>query len=142
MSRRQLIVKAAKACGLVVGAGLWGYFFYGDEPVRRRDEKIYTFKDFRIGGSSSFPMLVAVHGKEVRKMVQAAIDRLGGISRFIAPGDRVLIKPNVGWDRQPEQAANTNPELVEAVVRLCLNARASEVWVTDVSINDPYRSFA
>ena len=53
-----------------------------------------------------------------------------------------MIKPNVGWDRQPEQAANTNPDLVGAMVRLCLSAGASEVWVTDVSINDPYRSFA
>ena len=54
----------------------------------------------------------------------------------------MLIKPNVGWDRQPEQAANTNPDLVGAVVDLCRQARASEVWVTDVSINDPYRCFA
>jgi uncharacterized protein (DUF362 family) len=54
----------------------------------------------------------------------------------------VLLKPNASWDRQPEQAANTNPELVGAVVRLCKEARASEVWVTDVTINDPYRSFA
>jgi uncharacterized protein (DUF362 family) len=70
------------------------------------------------------------------------MDELGGISRFISPGNRVLIKPNVGWDRQPEQAANTSPALVGAVVDLCRKARASEVWVTDVSINDPYRSFA
>jgi uncharacterized protein (DUF362 family) len=54
----------------------------------------------------------------------------------------VLIKPNVGWDRQPEQAANTNPEVVRATVELCLEAGASDVWVTDVSINDPYRCFA
>ncbi len=75
-------------------------------------------------------------------MVRTALDKLGGISRFISPGEKVLIKPNIGWDRQPEQAANTNPDLVGSVVRLCREAGASEVWVNDVSINDPYRSFA
>jgi uncharacterized protein (DUF362 family) len=75
-------------------------------------------------------------------MVRTAVDKLGGISRFISRGEKVLIKPNIGWDRQPELAANTNPEVVGAVVRLCREAGASEVWVNDVSINDPYRSFA
>jgi len=54
----------------------------------------------------------------------------------------VLIKPNAAWDRQPEQAANTNPLVVAAVVKLCIEARASSVMVTDVSINDPYRTFS
>ena len=142
ITRRQFMGKAAAACGLAAGAGLWGYVFYGDEPVRRQSEKIYTFKDFRTPEAKVYPSLVIVRGKEVRKMATAALDRLGGIFRFISPGDRVLIKPNVGWDRQPEQAANTNPELVGAVVQLCREARASEIWVTDASINDPYRSFA
>jgi len=142
MNRRQMLVKTAKAFAIAAGVGLWGYIFYSREPVRRRDQEIYTFRDFRVDGSASYPELAVVHGKDTRSMVQAALDRLGGISRFIAPGERVLIKPNVGWDRQPEQAANTNPDLVQHVVRMCLEARASEVWVTDVSINDAYRSFA
>jgi len=75
-------------------------------------------------------------------MVRAAIEKIGGISRFVSPGDKVLLKPNVAWDRQPEQAANTNPAVVAAVVKLCLEARAAEVWVTDVPVNDPYRCFA
>jgi uncharacterized protein (DUF362 family) len=75
-------------------------------------------------------------------MVREAVDRLGGIGRFVAKGERVLIKPNVGWDRQPEQAANTNPEVVAAVARLCREAGAGEVWVSDVSLNDPERCFA
>ena len=48
----------------------------------------------------------------------------------------------MGWDRQPEQAANTNPEVVGAVTRLCREAGAGEVWVSDVSLNDPERCFA
>ena len=142
ISRRTFLLKTAATCSLAAGAGLWGYVFYSNEPVRRRSEKILTLKDYRVPESKEYPALVIVRGKDVQKMAVTALDKLGGISRFISQGDRVLIKPNVGWDRQPEQAANTNPELVGAVVHLCREARAAEVWVTDVSINDPYRSFA
>ncbi len=142
ITRRQFVVRTAATCGLAAGAGLWGMLSYSNEPVRSRTEQIYTFRDFRVPGSKAYPVFVIVRGSAVQKMTAAALDKLGGISRFISPGDRVLIKPNVGWDRQPEQAANTNPDLVGAVVRLCYEARASSVWVTDVSINDPYRSFA
>ncbi len=57
--------------------------------------------------------------------------------RFIARGDIVVVKPNIGWDRAPEQAANTNPAVVAEVVRLCLDAGARRVIVTDMSCNDP-----
>lgn len=142
ITRRQLLARTAASVGLAAGAGLWGYLFYNENPVRRQGGKIYTFKNYRVSDNRLFPALVIVHGKEPLKMARAACEKMGGMERFISPGDRVLIKPNAGWDRQPEQAANTNPALVEAVVRLCREARASEVWVTDVPINDPYRSFA
>lgn len=142
IDRRQFLRRTAVTCGLAIGAGIWGYVYYSNEPVRRREEKIYTFRNFRVAESDSYPAFVIVHGKHVQTMTRTALAKLGGISRFIKPGEKVLIKPNVGWDRQPEQAANTNPELVGAVVSLCREAQASEVWVTDVSINDPYRSFA
>lgn len=142
ISRRQLLLRTVQSMGLAAGAGLWGYLFYSKEPVRRRADTIYTFKDYRVPAVMGSPVFAVVHGKDPHKMVRAALDKLGGISRFIVPDDRVLLKPNVGWDRQPEQAANTNPEVVRAMVELCLEAGASEVRVTDVSINDPYRCFA
>jgi len=87
------------------------------------------------------PLTAADPDFAVAPAVREAIARLGGIGRFVQKGDRVLIKPNVGWDRQPEQAANTNPEVVGAIVRLCREAGASKVWVSDVSLNDPARCF-
>jgi uncharacterized protein (DUF362 family) len=142
ITRRKFLSKTAATCTLAAGAGLWGYLSYSEEPIRRKNERIYTFKSFQVPASKDHPSIVITHGNDVKKMAAAAVDKLGSMSRFINPGDRVLIKPNVGWDRQPEQAANTSPVLVGAVVDLCRKARASEVWVTDVSINDPYRSFA
>lgn len=142
MTRRQFVSRIASVIGISAGAGIWGYLAYSDRPIRDRSLQIHSFRDFRVPASPSFPAMVIVHGTDIQKMTRAALERLGGISRFINAGDRVLIKPNVGWDRQPEQAANTSPELVGAVVSLCREAKAAEVWVTDASINDPYRSFA
>jgi len=87
-------------------------------------------------------MAVSILKTEDSKDVSRLLEMLGGMERFVKPGDKVLLKPNAAWDRQPEQAANTNPAVVAAVVKLCLEVRASEVWVTDVSVNDPHRSFA
>jgi uncharacterized protein (DUF362 family) len=142
ISRRQFLLKTAATCGLAATAGVWGYVFYSKEPVRRSESRILTFKDFRVKDNTVYPNLAVVHGQDAEKMVRAAIEKIGGMGRFVNPGEKVLLKPNVSWDRQPEQAANTNPAVVAAVVRLCLEARASEVWVTDVSVNDPYRCFA
>ncbi len=141
LTRREFIHKIALTCGLSAGAAGWGILFYSDKPVRKKKSKIYYLRDFRIETSQLHPELVVVRGKNPAKMAMAAIEKLGGMSRFIQPGEKVLIKPNAGWDRQPEQAANTNPVLVGAIVRLCKEAKASSIWVTDVSINDPYRCF-
>lgn len=142
LSRREFLLRTAATCGLAAAAGAWGYVFYSKEPVRRSGSKIFTFRDYRAEAGKVYPGLAVVHGKDAEKMVRAAVDKIGGISRFIKPGEKVLIKPNVAWDRQPEQAANTNPDVVGTVVKLCLEAKASEVWVTDNSVNDPYRCFA
>ncbi|MGO9380129.1 MAG: DUF362 domain-containing protein [Dissulfurispiraceae bacterium] len=142
ISRRQFLLRTAVTCGLAATAGIWGYVFYSEKPVRRSEGKILTFKDFRIKDKAAYPNLAVVHGQDAEKMVRAAIEKIGGMGRFVDPGEKVLLKPNAAWDRQPEQAANTNPAVVAAVVKLCLEARASEVWVTDVSVNDPYRCFA
>jgi uncharacterized protein (DUF362 family) len=142
ISRRQFLLRTAATCGLAATAGAWGYVFYSKEPVRRSDARILTFKDFRIEEKTVYPKLAVVHGQDAEKMVRAAFEKIGGMGRFVSPGEKVLLKPNAAWDRQPEQAANTNPAVVAAVVKLCLEARAAEVWVTDISVNDPYRCFA
>lgn len=75
--------------------------------------------------------LVVVTGKDPARMAAAGLDALGALEGFFARGDRVLIKPNVAWDRLPEQAANTNPELVAALVRLAFQAGVRSVVVAD-----------
>ncbi len=87
------------------------------------------------------PDLVVAHGASPERIVKAALDAMGGIRKFISRGDIVIIKPNIGWDRTPEQAANTNPEVVAAVVRLCFEAGAKKVKVFDRPVNDARRCY-
>ena len=64
------------------------------------------------------------------------------MQRFVSPGDNVIVKPNIGFDRRPAQAATTNPELVGEVVRLALKAGAREVKVIDRPTSNARRCYA
>jgi uncharacterized protein (DUF362 family) len=90
---------------------------------------------------AAMPDLVVAHGASPENIVKAALDAMGGIKEFISRGDIVVIKPNIGWDRTPEQAGNTNPEVVAAVVKLCFEAGAKKVKVFDRPVNDPRRCY-
>jgi uncharacterized protein (DUF362 family) len=94
-----------------------------------------------IATDPKLPEMAVITGDDPAQLTRQAVEELGGIRRFIARGDIVLVKPNIGWDRTPEQAANTNPDVVAEVIRQCLNAGAKRVIVTDVSCNDPRRCF-
>lgn len=72
-----------------------------------------------------------VKGHSEAKMVQKAIDLLGGMKKFVKRGDVVMIKPNIGWDRTYRQAANTNPFVLKKVIQMCYDAGAKKVKVTD-----------
>ncbi|MEO5331144.1 MAG: DUF362 domain-containing protein [Magnetococcus sp. YQC-5] len=142
LTRRAFLGQVAGLSGVAVGLAGGGYLVYSDEPIRQAQVKVQKFKDFRVKPDPMHPVMAVVRGARIEAMVQEAVTRLGGMARFVARGDRVLLKPNVGWDRQPEQAANTGPELVGAMVRICREAGAASVLVTDVSLNDPRRCFA
>lgn len=77
------------------------------------------------------PDLVAVMGGEPAVMLDKALEALGGIGKYIKKGQKVVIKPNIGWDRTPELAGNTNPELIKALVKKCFEAGAEKVTVFD-----------
>jgi uncharacterized protein (DUF362 family) len=98
-------------------------------------------RDHTVESNAALPEVVVVQGDDPRALVRRAFDDLGGVSRFIARNDVVVLKPNIAWDRTPEQAANTNPDLVAEVVKQCVQAGAKRVIVTDVSCNDAERCF-
>jgi len=76
--------------------------------------------------------LAVARGKSPAALVQAAVKALGGIERFVKKGDDVIIKPNICVAyHTPEYAATTNPEVVGALVALCVGAGAKRVRVMD-----------
>jgi uncharacterized protein (DUF362 family) len=85
--------------------------------------------------------LAVARGPSPARITRAAVDGLGGIGRFISRGDVVVVKPNIGWDRTPEYAATTNPEVVSTIVRLCFEAGAKKVKIFDHTVSDPRRCY-
>ncbi len=76
--------------------------------------------------------LVVVRGTSPAKITRAAIDALGGISKFVKTGNDVILKPNIcNAQNGPEYASTTNPEVVAELVKLCLEAGAKRVRVMD-----------
>jgi uncharacterized protein (DUF362 family) len=118
--RRFLKVTAAGAAGVAVGEAL--------APEL-------------LAAGLTTPDLAVAHGASPDKIVRAAVEALGGMKRFVSKGDVVVVKPNIGWDRRPEQAADTNPEVVASLVALCYEAGAKTVRVFDRPCNDPRRCY-
>jgi len=54
--------------------------------------------------------------------VKRAVDLVGGIGEFVKPGMKVLLKPNLLSARPPEDAVDTHPEVVRAILRLVKSA--------------------
>ncbi|GHU95695.1 hypothetical protein AGMMS49974_07780 [Deltaproteobacteria bacterium] len=68
---------------------------------------------------------------------RAAVNMLGGMSRFVKPGQKVVIKPNMSFAQGPETATNTHPEVVREVLVMCKEAGAARVRVLDHVLQDP-----
>ena len=79
--------------------------------------------------------------EEAKRLTHQAIEALGGMNRFVSKGNIVWIKPDIGWDRRPEQAATTNPDVVATLVEMCYQAGAKKVLVSDNPCNPARLTF-
>jgi uncharacterized protein (DUF362 family) len=114
-----------------------------DRPGRHAPpdvSQLAGLRDWRISSDTPLELVVA-SGQGPKQNLNRALAAMGGIERFVHPGDRVAIKPNCAWDRTPEQAANTDPELVGELTRLCMAAGAASVVVVDSTCHDAGRAF-
>jgi len=66
---------------------------------------------------------------------QKALEALGGISRFVKKGQRVVLKPNMSFTRTPEFGATTHPQVVATVAQACMEAGAQQVLVLDHTLH-------
>ncbi len=141
IGRREALLRVLRLAGLGAGTAAAGHWLStrSSRPVEHLVAG--ARRSHTIAPDPHFPDQALIHSGEPRQLVQRALLELGGIQRFVSRGDVVIVKPNIAWDRTPEQAANTNPEAVSELVRQCWSAGAKRVIVTDVSCNDPRRCF-
>jgi len=115
-----------------IGAGFAGFSFLSLEEAWGNP----------LAGPQATADLVAVMGGEPDVMFEKGIAALGGMKKFVKAGQKVVVKPNIGWDKAPELAANTNPKLVGRVVKECLAAGAKEVFVFDNTCDNWQKAYA
>ena len=135
-NRRDFIRTAAAA-----GAGMMLLGSAGCKSGFSRSGKKSTAAQLRTPGNLLENNVFVAKGEDPAAMVRAALEEAGGISRFVKKGDVVVLKPNIAFDRTPELAATTNPDLVAELVRLCLKAGAGKVKVFDNPCNDVRRTY-
>ncbi len=141
VNRREALVRILRLAGLSAGSVAAGYWLT-TRSVRPAERILLAAPhSHTVPPNPALPDLAVISGGSPRQLVQRALAELGGVQRFVSRADIVIVKPNIAWDRTPEQAANTNPDVVAEVVRQCWSAGAKKVIVTDVSCNDPRRCF-
>jgi len=86
-------------------------------------------------------VLAKVQGTNYARITGEAVQALGGMKKFVNPGEVVVVKPNMAWDRAPELAANAHPDVVRQVVELCLDAGAKKVKVLDHTCHDARKAY-
>lgn len=142
MDRRELFSRWLPP--VVAGVFLGGTgIALSDRPGRHQPPDVSNLLGPRnwLADSSGPAKLIVAKGQGPVKNLQRALAAVGGMESFVSAGEKVAIKPNCAWDRTPEQAANTDPELVGELVRLCLAAGAASVVVVDSTCHDAGRAF-
>lgn len=149
---RREVLKRGLVFGGISATGLYLAYAPEDYPLSLRDEtglrsmpveQPFQLTDFRVTPVTDAVQVGIGRGGTPREMLLKALDAIGGLAHFVQPGDIVLIKPNVAFDRSPNLGATTNPAIIDVLVRLLLvDARASEVRIADNPIESPADCFA
>ena len=84
----------------------------------------------RPAGAAEIPDIAVATGDRTAA-TRAAVDLLGGMSRFVQPGQKVIIKPNMSFAGGPEDATDTHPDVVRELVAMCKQAGAKRIRVLD-----------
>jgi uncharacterized protein (DUF362 family) len=141
MKRREFLTKTGRVVALATIAGETGLITINCQSGGKH-KAIVAKPDFEVAADPQFPKIALARNEDHARALGSALDAIGGIGRFVKKGEKVLLKPNVAFDRIPEQAVNTNPVLVGEMVRQCRIAGASEILVTDNGPNNPIKTFS
>ena len=132
INKREFLKKIAGA-SLLAGCSIGAGIFFHNRRLVPMDSNVESVKNFAVPGTEN--LMAVAKGKDGALLVKTALQKLGGIGKFIKHGDKVLIKPNCAFDRPPHLGATTSPEVLAEIVRQCKSVGA-EVRVSDNPIND------
>jgi uncharacterized protein (DUF362 family) len=140
--RRRFLTQAIKAGASIAAASTLAAGLYDIKGPGRSvgAEQLVTLPQFSVPPIPGKTMSI-INGPDRVVSVQKAIELLGGIERFVKPGQHVVIKPNIAFASPPILSATTHPQLVAEVARLCYKAGAKKVSIVDNPINDPSSCF-
>lgn len=127
MDRRSFLLRAAGASVLAGTSSVFGNLERLNVGVWETSTNLFD--------------LVAIKGGEPDVMFTKGMEALGGISSFVKKGQKVVVKPNIGWDVPPERGGNTNPRLISEIIKHCYTAGAKEVVVFDNTCDNWQRSY-
>ena len=141
-TRRAFLRRGLEAGAAIAATGGLAAWLWNRHPPGTLDRgaPAAPMPDFSIRDAGR--KMAIVTGDDRVRSLRRALEALGGIGRFIRPGDRVMVKVNAAFAAPAILCATTHPDLAGELVRLCLSAGASAVIVTDNPINDPESCFA
>jgi len=151
LSRRAFIARTGIVAGATAAASYlalapesWPGSLRDSTGLRSKPQvKPLTLHDFRVAKPSTAADVGIGRGATTEVRLRKALDAVGGLAHYVQPGDIVLVKPNVAFDRSPNLGATTNPEVLESLIRILLvDCRAQEVRVTDNPIESASDCFA
>ncbi len=87
--------------------------------------------------AQDIPDIAIARGRNPAAITRAAVEALGGMKRFVKPGNKVIIKPNMSFAKGPASASNTHPAVVREVAAMCHEAGASRISIIDNVLNLP-----
>ena len=132
LTRREFINSSIKAITSLSLAGLLASsvmgqskgVFWSDLASPDTNTKLYIVKGYDIYGAT-----------------RKAIELAGGLAGVVKKGDRILVKPNMSFNRAPEYGANTHPDVVTAVVDMVYKAGAKQVYIVDNTVEQARGSY-
>ncbi len=142
--RRAFLKQASIVAGTAAGAGLGALALHDPlGELGKPKPKIFRLPKggYAVDKPTTAADLGVARGQRIEAMLHGAVDAIGGIKAYIKPGDVVLIKPNVAFERVPQLGTTSNPELVSALIKLVRDAGAKEVRVADNPIEAPENCF-
>lgn len=143
-TRRAFLKQTSLVAGGIASAGAGAYALHDPTGERGKPQpKILRLPEggFAVAKPETGADIGVARGTRISAMLHAAVDAIGGIQRYITPGDVVLIKPNVAFERVAQLGATSHPEIVSALVKLVRDAGAKEVRIADNPIESPEQCF-